>query len=407
MNHRPPLAGVRVLELGSMYAAPTAGRMLRDFGADVIKVEDPEVGDMARQWQPQHNGASIGFARLNVGKRSVGIDLRSAQGRGLVLRLVREMDVVVESFRPGRLESWGLGYADLRAANERIILTRVSGFGQTGPYRARPGFGTIAEAVSGYAYLNGWPETPPTAPPFGFADSIAGISAAYGTAMALFARERYGVGREVDVALYEPLMFILGDAVLRNSLTGYITERQGNASGAASPRGIYQAGDGRWLSIAASSQSIAMRLFDAMGRPDMKDDPRFATNAARMEHNELVQQVVRDWVGSMPRDEVLRILEDAEVVAAAINDASDIVGDPHFQQRTLVDLVDPVLGRGTVPGPIVHLEGTAAPEYVAVPRVGEHTAEVLAELAGLGQEELAALAADGVVAIPAEVSVDA
>src|SRR5690606_35967990 len=146
------------------------------------------VGDMARQWQPQHNGASIGFARLNVGKRSVGIDLRSAQGRDLVLRLVREMDVVVESFRPGRLESWGLGYADLRAANERIILTRVSGFGQTGPYRARPGFGTIAEAVSGYAYLNGWPETPPTAPPFGFAVSIAGISVAYGTAMALFAR---------------------------------------------------------------------------------------------------------------------------------------------------------------------------------------------------------------------------
>src|SRR5690606_15195741 len=283
-----PLSGVRVLELGSMYAAPTAGRMLRDFGADVIKVEDPGTGDFARQWVPQHNGVAIGFARLNAGKRSLGIDLRTTAGRDLVLRLAERVDVVVESFRPGRLEQWGLGYDALRAANPRIILTRVSGFGQTGPSRARPGFGTVAEAASGYAFLNGWPDTPPTAPPFGFADSIAGIAAAYGTAMALFDRERTGRGRQVDVALYEPLMFILGDAVLRYSVSGEITQRQGNSSGAASPRGIYQAGDGKWLSIAASSQNIAMRLFEAMGRPEMCTDPRFATNAARLANNDAV-----------------------------------------------------------------------------------------------------------------------
>ncbi|MFH5821903.1 CaiB/BaiF CoA transferase family protein [Georgenia sp. AZ-5] len=398
MSHEAaPLKGIRVLELGSMYAAPTAGRMLRDFGAEVLKVEDPVTGDFARQWQPQHNGLSIGFARINAGKRSLGVDLRSPRGRDVVLRLAPHVDVVVESFRPGRLEQWGLGYDALRAVNERIILTRVSGFGQTGPYRDRPGFGTIAEAVSGYAFLNGWPQTPPTAPPFGFADSIAGIAAAYGTAMALFARERGEGGREVDVALYEPLMFILGDAVLRYSVSGEITQRQGNASGAASPRGIYQAGDGGWLSIAASSQSIAMRLFDAMARPEMKTDPRFATNAARMQNNELVQEVVRGWVGSMSRDQVLRILGDADVVAAAVNDASDIAADPHFRYRTLAELTGSALGSGIVPGPVLHLEGYAGPAYDGVPEVGQHTREVLSEVAGMAAEEVQNLADDGVL----------
>ena len=289
--------------------------------------------------------------------------------------------MVVESFRPGRLEKWGLGFDDLRKVNDRIILVRVSGFGQTGPYRERPGFGTIAEAVSGYAFLNGWPETPPTAPPFGFADSIAGISAAYGAAMALYERERTGHGREIDVSLYEPLMFILGDAVLRYTVSGYISQRQGNTSGAASPRGIYEAKDGRWLSIAASAQSIAMRLFDAMGRPDMKTDPRYATNTARMDNNEELQGIVREWVASMPRDEVLEILDSHEVVAAAINDSSDIARDPHFLERTLRPVPGTVLGDQTlVPGPIMHFDGYAGPQYPGVDSIGEHTDEVLAEL---------------------------
>lgn len=382
-----PLAGIRVLELGNMYAAPTAGRMLRDFGADVIKVEDPTVGDTARQWQPQHDGLSIGFTRLNSGKRSVAVDLRTDEGRDLVRQMAAQVDVVVESFRPGRLEKWGLGFEDLRAINDRIVLVRVSGFGQSGPYKERPGFGTIAEAVSGYAFLNGWPETPPTAPPFGFADSIAGISAAYGTAMALYERERTGHGREVDVSLYEPLMFILGDAVLRYSVSGVISQRQGNTSGAASPRGIYQASDDRWLSIAASAQSIAMRLFEAMERPEMKTDPRYATNEARMANNEELQQIVRDWVRSMPRDEALAILDRHEVVAAAINDSSDIAQDPHFLERTLRPVPGTVLGDDTlVPGPIVHFDGYDGPDYPGVDAIGQHTDDVLADLLGEDEE---------------------
>ena len=268
-----PLHGVTVLELSSMYAAPTCGRMMRDFGATVIKVEDPVAGDFARQWSPFKNGLSLGFSRLNSGKRSLGIDLRSEDGREIVRDLVPHVDVVLESFRPGRMEAWGLGYDILSSLNPGVVMTRVSGFGQTGPYSERPGFGTVAETSSGYAYINGWPSTPPTSPPFGFADSIAGISAAFGTAMALFNRGRTGVGDVVDVALYEPLMFIIGDIILQWTGNGAIQERVGNGTGSASPRGIFQAKDGKWLSIAASSQTIAVRLFEAMDRPDIIEGP--------------------------------------------------------------------------------------------------------------------------------------
>jgi crotonobetainyl-CoA:carnitine CoA-transferase CaiB-like acyl-CoA transferase len=392
------LEGVRVVELGSMYAAPTAGRMLRDFGAEVIKVEDPASGDFARQWQPQKDGLALGFARLNSGKRSVGIDLRRQEGRDLALELIRGADVVIESFRPGRLEAWGMGYDVLSGINPGLVLTRVSGFGQSGPYSGRPGFGTVAETASGYAYLNGWPETPPTSPPFGFADSIAGISAAFGTAMALYRREISGAGSEVDVALYEPLMFILGDALLNYTSTGTIMTRVGNTSGSASPRGIYQAGDGNWLSIAASAQTIAMRLFDAMGRPELKTDERFSTNPARMENNEELQEIVKSWVGSRPRQQVLATLEEYEVVAAAVNDSSDIVQDPHFLERTLVNLSGTVLGNAMMTGAILHVPGTPRPAYHGVPQVGEHTATILGDELGLDADTLRRLAADGVIA---------
>jgi crotonobetainyl-CoA:carnitine CoA-transferase CaiB-like acyl-CoA transferase len=391
-----PLAGVTVLELGSMYAAPTAGRMLRDFGASVVKVEDPATGDYARQWIPQKDGLSLGFARLNSGKRSLGVDLRSPRARDLLLHALDTVDVVVESFRPGRLEAWGLGPDDLLARNPRLVIARVSGFGQSGPYRERPGFGTIAEAASGYSFLNGWPETPPTSPPFGFADSIAGISAAFGVAMSLFRREQTGQGGVVDVALYEPLMFILGDAVLQYTTKGEIPVRQGNGTGAASPRGIYEAADGQWLSIAASNQAIAMRLFEAMGRPDLQTDERYATNTARLANNESLQVIVSDWVRSRPRAEILELFDKYEVVGGAIYDARDIATDPHFLDRTLVALSNSTLGPALVPGPVLHLSDYAGPTYDGVPTVGEHTAQVLREF-GLSADEIEALAADGVV----------
>ena len=378
-----PLAGVRVLELGTMYAAPTCGRMLRDFGADVVKVEDPVHGDYARQWTPMKAGHSLGFARLNSGKRSVGIDMRTDDGRDLVRRLAAKVDVVTESFRPGRMADWGLGYDVLSAENPRLVMTSLSGFGQTGPYKERPGFGTVAETGSGFAYINGWPDTPPTSPPFGFADSIAGISAAMGTAMALFQRERAGMGSHVDVALYEPLMFILGDMILNYTGTGVVQGRVGNGTGSASPRGVYQAADGKWLSIAASNQRIAVRLFEAMGRPDIIADPRYATNAERMKHNDDLQEIVRTWVASAPRSDILETLNSFEVVCSQVNDASDIVEDPHFLERTLVEITgSEALGKVLTPGPVLHVAGYDGPTYDGVPAIGQHTVEVLRELLG-------------------------
>src|SRR5580704_9037823 len=379
-----PLAGISVLELGTMYAAPTAGRMLRDFGAVVIKVEDPAAGDYARNWTPQKDGLSLGFSRLNAGKRSVGIDLREPDGRDLVRRLAATVDVVLESFRPGRLEKWGLGYDVLAADNPDLILTRVSGWGQTGPYQERPGFGTVAETASGFA--------------FGFADSIAGIAAAMGTAMALYQRERTGRGEVIDVALYEPLMFIVGDMILKYTSLGEIQGRVGNGTGSASPRGIYQAADGAWLSIAASNEVIARRLFQAMGSPELSDDPRFATNPARMANNDAIQHLVTSWVAARPRAEILKILDEFEVVSAAVNDARDIVADPHFRDRTLVELTgSDVLGSVLMPGPILHVASAAGPRYDGVPQIGEHTRAVLTESLGLTTAELDGLCGRGVI----------
>ncbi|MGB3698715.1 MAG: CoA transferase [Gordonia sp. (in: high G+C Gram-positive bacteria)] len=393
-----PLAGLRVVELGTMYAAPTAGRMLRDFGADVIKVEDPRTGDYARQWIPQKDGLSLGFSRLNAGKRSVGIDLRTDEGRDLVRRLIDEADVVVESFRPGRLEDWGLGPEVLRESNPGLVIARVSGFGQTGPNRLLPGFGTVAETASGFANVNGWPDSPPTSPPFGFADSIAGLSAAMGVSMALFNRSRTGRGEVVDVALYEPLMFIIGDMFLKYTALGEVQQRIGNSTGAASPRGIYEAADGKFLSIAASNQAIAARLFAAMGRADVIEDPRYATNAARLAHNDEVQAMVIEWCKRAPRDEVLAILEKFEVVSAPVNDAADVVKDPHFQERTLVEITgNEILANTLMPGPVLHLSGYDGPVYDGVPTVGEQTREILTERLGLDDAELARLAAAGVI----------
>jgi crotonobetainyl-CoA:carnitine CoA-transferase CaiB-like acyl-CoA transferase len=362
-------------------------------------VEDPQTGDFARHWPPQKDGLALGFARLNAGKRSVAIDLRAERGRGLVRDMAATVDVVVESFRPGRLEEWGLGYDVLAAANPGLVLTRVSGFGQTGPYQSRPGFGTVAETASGFAYINGWPETPPTSPPFGFADSIAGIAAAMGTAMSLYRRERSGAGDVVDVALYEPLMFIVGDMVLKWGAMNEIQGRVGNGTGSASPRGIYQAADGGWLSIAASNQGIAKRLFVAMDRPDILDDPRFATNPARLAHNDAMQEIVSEWVARRPRDEVLGILEKHDVVCAAVNNARDIVADPHFRERTLVELTgSEALGRVLMPGPVLHLRGYDGPVYDGVPVIGQHSRSVLADWVGLDDDAFEVLAAAGIVA---------
>jgi crotonobetainyl-CoA:carnitine CoA-transferase CaiB-like acyl-CoA transferase len=395
-----PLRGVRVIEAAVMYAAPFAGKILRDFGAEVIKVEDPNGGDQSRRWTPARGSHAIGFLRVNAGKKSVAIDLRDPSGQELLRDLCVGADIVIENFRPGRMEAWGLGYKDLAARNPGIVMVRVSGYGQTGPYRDRPGFGTIAEAVSGFAYVNGWPETPPTSAPFGLGDSVAGMAAAFGALMGLQRRAATGKGDEIDVALYEPMLHILGDVVLRYSALGYVLTRLGSVGDAStSPRGIYQTQDGEWIAIAGSSQTVVERLFRAMERPEMIEDPRYATNAARVQHDAELQRIVEEWVRSRPRRDVLAILDKYEVAAGPVNSAKDIVEDAAMRERgSIVEVDSKVLGKVAYPGTMLKARSYAGPAFVDAPALGEHTRTVLREVVGRSEEQISALEQAGVIA---------
>lgn len=397
-----PLAHLRVLEIASLYAAPFIGKILRDYGAEVVKVEDVS-GDQLRGWAPIKNGLSLTFARLNADKKSVAINLREERGRDLVRRLVGQFDIVIENFRPGRLEEWGLGYEDLRKLNPELVMVRVSGFGQTGPDSHRPGFATVAEAVSGIAYINGWPDRPPTSPPFGLGDYVAGLAGAFGAMAAIARRERGGGGQEVDVAIYQPLLAFFGDAVLRYSALGEVVERSGNSGGGTSPRGIYQTSDGKWVAISGSSQNVAERLFRVMGHGDLLEDPRFATNAARVTNDAIVNDLVREWVGERTREEVLRLLDDAEVASGPVNTAPDILADEHFRARGSVrDYVSEAFGPVAQTGPVVTMSGWDRDEFHDPPGLGEHTEEVLRQ-AGV-REDLAALQEAGVIRLSPHVA---
>jgi crotonobetainyl-CoA:carnitine CoA-transferase CaiB-like acyl-CoA transferase len=276
-----PLEGVRVVEAATLFAAPLAGMLLGDFGADVIKLEHPRRPDPARGHGPSKDGVGLWFTSLARNKRLVTLDLSKPEGAALFLRLVERSDVVVENFRPGTLERWGLGWDELSATNPALVLARVSGFGQTGPYASRPGFGTLAEAMSGFAVLNGEPDDPPLLPPFALADGVAGIATAFAVLVALRARERTGRGQVVDTSLVEPLMTLLGPQVTAYDLLGSLQPRTGNRSSHNAPRNVYRTADGSWVAVSASADSIAARVLRLVGRPDLADQPWFGARGAR------------------------------------------------------------------------------------------------------------------------------
>ena len=393
-----PLAGVSVLELGTMYAAPTCGRMLRDFGARVIKVEDPGAGDYARHWTPQKNGLSLGFARLNAGKQSVGIDLRQPAGRDLVRRLASTVDIVVESFRPGRLEGWGLGYEVLAADNPGLILTRVSGFGQTGPYREQPGFGTVAETSSGYAFINGWPDTPPTSPPFGFADSIAGISAAMGTAMALYRRESHRRGRrrrrgavrasDVHHGRRDPALLHAGRDPGARRQWHWVRLAARHLPGSGRRLAVHRRVERGHCPAALPRDGTP----GAVGRSAIRYER--GTDGEQRRHPAGGQRLGRRPLPGRDAEDPGRVRGGL----GTVNDARDIVADPHFLERTLVELTgSQALGQAIMPGPVLHMASAPAPVYDGVPAIGEHTASVLAGALELTPAQLAELAGRGVI----------
>jgi crotonobetainyl-CoA:carnitine CoA-transferase CaiB-like acyl-CoA transferase len=394
----PPLEGIKVLEIAGMYAGPFAGKLLSDFGANVIKVEDARGPDAGRSWYPRKNGLSLGFLRLNGNKAAIAINLRDREGQALVLGLAQKVDVLIEAFRPGRMNRWGLSSARLRALNPRLILLHISGYGQTGPYRHRPGFGTIAEAISGFAFVNGWPDCPPSVAPFGLADQVAGLAGAFAVLVAMAAREKNGLGDDIDLALYEPLMSMLGDSLVRYTATGEIMQRTGGVGQSAAPRGVYETNDGAWIVIAASAQSIVERLFRAMGRSDLITDKRYSTNDGRVEHDAELQGVIRDWVRARDRKTVLATLEKAAVACGPVNDARHVSEDPHFLARnSIVPLRSALIGDVLAPGLIAKMASYSSYQPGNSPDHGQHTSSVLQTVLGMDPDSIASLHRRGVI----------
>ncbi|WP_210587436.1 CaiB/BaiF CoA-transferase family protein [Streptomyces sp. GESEQ-35] len=393
----PPLTGLRVLDLATLFAGPLAATLLGDFGAEVIKVEHPRRPDPARGHGPSKDGIGLWWKLLGRNKRTITLDLSKPGGRTTLLRLAATADVVIENFRPGTLEKWDLGWPELSAANPRLVLTRITGFGQFGPYAHRPGFGTLAEAMSGFAAITGEPDAPPTLPPFGLADSIAGLATAYAVMTALAGRDRTGAGQVVDMALIEPILTVLGPQPTWYDQLGYVQERTGNRSANNAPRNTYRTADGSWVAVSTSAQSVAERVMRLVGRPDLIDEPWFATGADRARHADVLDEAVGTWIAERPRTEVLAAFEKAEAAVAPIQDVRDVMTDPQYQALdTITTVDDPELGPLRMQNVLFRLSETpGAIRWTGRPH-GADTDPVLTEL-GLTTAELEALRKEGAV----------
>ncbi|HEX4927262.1 MAG TPA: CaiB/BaiF CoA-transferase family protein [Burkholderiales bacterium] len=392
-----PLTGVRVLELGSLIAGPFVGKTLGDFGAEVIKVEPPGEGDPLRKWRRMRNGTSLWWHVQARNKKSMTCDLRRAEGQEIVRRLARRSDIVIENFRPGALEKWHLGWEALSRENPKLVLLRISGYGQSGPYRSRPGFAAIAEAVAGFRYITGFPDRPPARPNLSTGDTIAALHGVIGALMALHEAAKTGRGQVVDVALYEAMFNCMESLLPEYAAQGYVRERSGSALPGIAPSNLYPCRDGSHVLIAANADSLFKRLMSAIGREDLRDDPALARNDGRAAQMQRIDTAIAQWTVQRSLEEVLSEMEKAEVPAGRIYSAADIARDPHYAARGMIQEV--VAGDGEplkVPGIVPKLSATPGAIRSAAPKLGEHTEAVLKEL-GYGDEELAALRRSGIV----------
>jgi crotonobetainyl-CoA:carnitine CoA-transferase CaiB-like acyl-CoA transferase len=390
------LAGLRVLDVSTLFAGPLAATMLGDFGAEVIKIEHPK-GDPVRYHGASKDGVGLWGKVVGRNKRGITLYLGSPEGQDVFRRLVASADVVIENFRPGTLERWGLGYEELSRINPGLVLVRVTGFGQFGPYSGRPGFGTLAEAMSGFAAITGEPDGPPTLPPFGLADGISALAAAFATMTALRARDTTGRGQVVDLAIIEPILTLLGPQPTVYDALGQVQQRTGNRSANNAPRNTYRTRDGRWLAVSTSAQSIAERVMHLVGRPEFVDEPWFASGAERAQHADELDEAVGSWIAERDRDEVVRAFEEAHAAVAPIYDVRDVLADPQFNALgSLVRVPDPELGSVLMQNVLFRLSETPGEIRSAGPSIGQHTEEVLGEL-GIGPDEVAELRRKGAV----------
>src|SRR5215475_7313088 len=394
-----PLAGVKVLELGQLIAGPFATAFLAWFGAEVIKVEPPGTGDPLRTWRVVHKGTSLWWHMMARNKKCVTLNLRVPEGQKIARELAKRVDVVVENFRPGTMEKWGLGYEELKKENPKLIFSRISGYGQTGPYAQRPGFAAVAEAFGGLRYVTGEPDRPPVRPNLSLGDSVAGLHAALGILMALYHRDaKGGSGQMIDVALYEAVLNLMEGTVPEYDKAGVKREREGMRLTGIVPSGTYQCADGSYIVIGANGDSIFRRFMLAIGRQDLAADARLASNEGRSKHVDEIDEAIANWTRGHKSLEALKILSDADVPSGPIYSAAEMLADPHYQARGVFEETD--LGGGDrvkLPRMAPRMEETPGEMRWIGPSLGGHNTEVYRDWLGYPAAELERLSREGVV----------
>jgi crotonobetainyl-CoA:carnitine CoA-transferase CaiB-like acyl-CoA transferase len=400
MTERGPLHGIRVLDVSTIIAGPLACQILGDFGADVIKIEHPKVGDGLRDHGYSKDGVPLWWKMMARNKRSVGLYLGDPEGASLFLDLVATADVVIENFRPGRLEAWGLGYDAMSGRNPELILARITGFGQSGPYRDRPGFGTLAEAMSGFAEITGEADGPPTLPPFGLADSIAALAAVSAVSMALVHRAKSGgTGQVIDLNILEPLITALGPQPIWYDQLGYIQRRAGNSSVNNAPRNTYKTRDGRWVAVSTSATSVAERVLRLVGHPEVTEEPWFHIGRGRAEHAAELDVFVGEWIAERDREEVIRAFTAADAAVAPVYDVAELMADPHVREtEMIVEVDDEDLGRVKMQNVLFRMEDTPGSIRWTGRGLGADTDAILGGELGTSPDRLASLRERGVIA---------
>ncbi|MBK4739122.1 CaiB/BaiF CoA transferase family protein [Noviherbaspirillum pedocola] len=393
-----PLKGVKVIEMGALIAGPYAASVLAQFGAEVIKIETPGDGDPLRNWRKLHDGTSLWWYVQSRNKKSITLNLKSPAAQEIVRELVKDADIVIENFRPGTLEGWGLGWEQLSAINPALVMVRVSGYGQTGPYHKRPGFAAIAESMGGLRNLVGYPDRPPVRMGVSIGDTLASLYGVIGALLAMHhVKVNRGSGQFIDVALYEAVFGVMESLLPEYAEFGELRERTGSSLPGISPSNTYPCRDGRYVIIAGNGDSIFKRLMHAIGRADLAEDPRMARNEGRVAHNALIDGAIAGWTSANELDHVLAVLEAADVPSSRVYDAKDIYEDPHYRARGMIERHTLPDGAPIdVPGVVPKLSATPGKTEWLGPRLGEHTDEVLSKL-GFDAERIAALRRDGVV----------
>jgi crotonobetainyl-CoA:carnitine CoA-transferase CaiB-like acyl-CoA transferase len=392
-----PLQDVKVIEIGTLIAGPYAAGLLAQFGANVIKIESPGSGDPLRTWRKLHAGTSLWWYAQSRNKKSVTVNLKAAEGQDIVRELVKDADIVIENFRPGALESWGLGWEALSKVNPKLIMVRISGYGQTGPYRDRPGFAAIAESMGGLRYLAGYPDRPPVRVGVSIGDSLASLYGVIGALLAMHHLKNGGTGQYIDVALYEAVFGVMESLIPEFSHFGHVRERTGASLPGISPSNTYPCRDGRYVIIAGNSDGIFKRLMHAIGRDDLGEDPKLARNDGRVQHNDMIDEAITQWTARHELEHVLDVLNQADVPSGRIYTAADIHEDPHYRARGMIEAAKLPDGEAfDLPGIVPKLSATPGATKWIGPKLGEHTEEVLAGI-GMGPERIAELREKNVI----------